>query len=365
MNLIHHIRIKHVVVPCVGFVLSALFILARPVALAQLAASHCPSPQEIEAIKIPLRFKDTDATVATLNQALRCLGYLEAYSPPTLLSRPAALALRRLYKHEQFDFSFRMKSGEIVFDQNARDLLVSRLGIASEGLQPFCIPLQKGRAVDVKRRGNLCAMVVRDTDNTFYTVVGKQKGKRYPHIDLLTVAPSRVAYRVSEYRIPQKLQQFVVLDGKELKRYDGVEELMISPNGKHFAYATAQNLRAFVVFDGKEWERQDGIYSLTFSPDSARFAYVINRNNRSAVVVDGTAGKWYDGLSVNNLSFSPDSAHVVYTARTGRYTFVVLDGKESEPFDAVSSLAFAPDGTSVWFDGRKQTTTSRIVLPMQ
>ncbi len=52
----------------------------------------------------------------------------------------------------------------------------------------------------------------------------------------------------------------------------------------------------FVVVDGKEAKRYDGIGTLIFSPDSKRMAYVAGAGNKYFVVVDGKEGKQYDSI---------------------------------------------------------------------
>jgi len=55
--------------------------------------------------------------------------------------------------------------------------------------------------------------------------------------------------------------QFVVVDGKEGKEYDGIVagSLKFSPDSKHLAYVAVRGEKRFVVVDGKEGKEYDGI----------------------------------------------------------------------------------------------------------
>jgi hypothetical protein len=50
------------------------------------------------------------------------------------------------------------------------------------------------------------------------------------------------------------------------------------------------------VADGQEQQPYDGIGNLVFSPDSAHVAYIAGSAAKQFVVVDGKEGKHYDGL---------------------------------------------------------------------
>ncbi len=105
-----------------------------------------------------------------------------------------------------------------------------------------------------------------------------------------------------------------------------------------------------VVVDGKEEKPYDGLEegTLVFSPDSKRVAYVARTSSKQRVVVDGKEEKQYDAIVVGTLVFSPDSKHVAYVARADSRVFVVMDSKEEKQYDAIIALGTNGEGRIVF-----------------
>jgi hypothetical protein len=91
------------------------------------------------------------------------------------------------------------------------------------------------------------------------------------------------------------------------------------------AYGAWAGNKWFVVVDGKEEKKYDSIGNLIFSPDSKRVAYAAWAGNKRFVVVDGKEEKKYDGIVTiggGKIIFdSPDSLH--YLAVKGESIFLV------------------------------------------
>jgi hypothetical protein len=99
--------------------------------------------------------------------------------------------------------------------------------------------------------------------------------KRYQEISDLTFSPdsNHTAYRANDGG-----KEFVVHDGKELKKYGFVgPDLVFSPNSNHIAYTACDNgtipLKYFVVIDDKELNNFRHFFYLLFSKDSDHLAY--------------------------------------------------------------------------------------------
>lgn len=121
--------------------------------------------------------------------------------------------------------------------------------------------------------------------------------------------------------------------------------LTTSPDGRRVAYATREGDKQFVIVDGKPQKRYDGIGSnVVFSPDSKRFAYRAQAGNKQIVVVEGIEGKHYDVVG-STIVFSPDSQRVAYAAKLGKRCFLVVDGKEGKYYEGGigSNIVFSPD----------------------
>ena len=79
--------------------------------------------------------------------------------------------------------------------------------------------------------------------------------------------------------------------------------LVVSPDGRHVAYVAQAEDKQFVVIDGKKGKHYDGIgRAIIFSPDSRRVAYIAIIGKKGVVVVDGKEEKQYDNLGSNLFS---------------------------------------------------------------
>ncbi len=189
--------------------------------------------------------------------------------------------------------------------------------------------------------------------------------------------------RVRDIRVVEHHGQYIVLDGKRGRTYDGIAigALAFSADSRHLAYAARRGKHWRVIVDGREGPPFDGIASLSYSADSAHVAYAAQRGRSWHVVVDGKAGPAFDELlgdslrfggarfayvgargtgyhaivdgavgprfdGVADLSFSEGGAHVGYLGRRGDRAFAVVDGVTSAGYSAIESFAIAPNGRS-------------------
>lgn len=171
-----------------------------------------------------------------------------------------------------------------------------------------------------------------------------------------TVSPDQrhIAYTIAVHGIfGRKLS--VVIDGKEIGRYDNVvgDTLRFSPDGQRFAFGAMRGGKRLVVVDGKdEIAGHDRLAagSFVFSPDSRRVAYGAGTlDGKWSVIVDGQSGKRHDGVGNYNIRFSPDSGRLAYVAIEDRKWFVVVDGQEGKRHDGIldHSLVFRPGSQTV------------------
>lgn len=140
----------------------------------------------------------------------------------------------------------------------------------------------------------------------------------------------------------------VITGGKIISKKDIYQKPVSSSDDKHSAYIVEEDEWQFVVLDGKEQKKYASIYSLTFSSNGKHLAYVAKlakedkKDNKYIVVLDGVESEKYDEYNNGNLTYSPiskitfssDGNHLAYTVQSyigkscPRDYFVVLDGKK-------------------------------------
>jgi dipeptidyl aminopeptidase/acylaminoacyl peptidase len=95
----------------------------------------------------------------------------------------------------------------------------------------------------------------------------------------------RVAYvaRVGEKRFNVSEKWSVVVDGKEQSPYEGIGGLTFSSDSRHVAYVAGEGPKQFVVVDGKEGRQYDGLVKgATCVFDSASELHFLARKNASS-----------------------------------------------------------------------------------
>jgi hypothetical protein len=111
------------------------------------------------------------------------------------------------------------------------------------------------------------------------------------------------------------------------------DSITISPDNRHVAYLAVEKkflsgVKWFVVLDGKELKKYDsiGINSLIFSPDSTHLAYMVFQDKKQFVVVDEAEGKQYYGIfmvgganTAKFIFYSSDSLHYLTADVNGIY----------------------------------------------
>ena len=183
-----------------------------------------------------------------------------------------------------------------------------------------------------------------DDNQSHYCVSGDQQ------VRLSSYSPDnkRFAIRKSIWNENRtKRLAYIVVDGKEGKKYNQIDGYYFSPDSNNIAYVAVINSDRIVsgylhqefrvVLNDKEDKPYRSVRDITFSPDSAKLAYValnsIEGNANSFVILNGVAGKAYD--DIQDLVFSSDSKTLAYVASKNKKMFVVVNGKEGKPYEYV------------------------------
>jgi roadblock/LC7 domain-containing protein len=108
---------------------------------------------------------------------------------------------------------------------------------------------------------------------------------------LFSADSKRAAYvaKVGEKRFNVSEKWSAVVDGKEEQAYDGIGGLIFSPDSRHTAYVAGAEAKQFVVVDSKEGKQYDGLVkgtTCTFD-SSGKLHYLAKKNTSSD-------GKSYD-----------------------------------------------------------------------
>ncbi|MBI4709544.1 MAG: PD40 domain-containing protein [Nitrospirae bacterium] len=143
------------------------------------------------------------------------------------------------------------------------------------------------------------------------------------------------------------------------------ESLKISPDGKRAAYVVfTLDRKQFVDVDDKEGKRYDGILMNTpvFSPDSRRMAYAGQTDKKWIVVIDGKEEKQYDNIGAGSVTFSPDSKRAAYAAELNGKWFAVIDGKEEKQYDGIGFLVFSSDDKRIAYAAKSEDKWFAVIV---
>lgn len=150
----------------------------------------------------------------------------------------------------------------------------------------------------------------------------------------------RIAYPVSGEN-----KSWIVCDGQELPHYTDIHQERFVRGGQHLAYLVeGEDGECFFILNGQDLKSYEGVSSLVLSPDGKHRAYIARRANDEVIVHDGKEGKAYD--EVLHPMFAPKGNNLAYWTRSSdnsTYNIVfnerVVVEMKSEP-----QLRFSCDG---------------------
>lgn len=261
---------------------------------------------------------------------------------------------------------------------------------------------KEGKALRDARATNLTGSTKRqdfELGNKWLLVVDGKEGKQHHAIEPGTVTFSpdsrRVAYVAHQVGGPawRDLNNFVLVNGEEGKKYARIHSVTFSPDGERLAYAAqlgsraltadeAREQRWLVVANGKEENkkcRSIAPGTLVFSPDGKRLAYGAQVGSVFWVVVaDGKEGKRFyrpsslPGSCISAPIFSPDSKRLAYAILAARhvsamallkYGIVVVDGKQHEHGRVMEhTITFSPDSRHLAYAARVSRNKEAVVV---
>jgi hypothetical protein len=132
---------------------------------------------------------------------------------------------------------------------------------------------------------------------------------------------------------------------------NGIDKIVLSPDGKRYAARCRNQTSMFMVIDGKKELEYNGIGDeMNFTADSTKFAYHASNGTRAFIITNGEESKPYTNILTRPM-FSPTGAHIAYVAGENRLDCrVVVDGKELAPQRDVMVFKFNQDGSRYAFN---------------
>ncbi len=212
---------------------------------------------------------------------------------------------------------------------------------------------------DFSKTGKRMAYVVVRQDK-WYVVTDGKEGKGYRGLG------NNIEFSDDEkhvlYQADTADGQVIVVDGVEMEQRPVIEENSygFSPDGQHVAFAALDHRDAeYVVVDNKQGKTYQGVNKPAFSPDSKHVAYAAWRAGKVFVVTDGVEGEAFDNVN-DNFRFSPDGKRMVYLAKRGEAQFLVLDGVATA-YDEIFGFKFSPDSRRFFVEARRGNTLLMIL----
>jgi WD40 repeat protein len=136
--------------------------------------------------------------------------------------------------------------------------------------------------------------------------------------------------------------------GTEIGAPGGFDEVVFSPDGKHYAALCRRTQTKLLIVDGKKQTEYQEIKHVTFTADSSKVVYVAAANNKSFVVLGDQESDAYGFTSLaTELLIAPVGNRVGALVSDDNYSrLLYLDGKTIRTgLKGISQLQFTSDGT--------------------
>jgi WD40 repeat protein len=169
-------------------------------------------------------------------------------------------------------------------------------------------------------------------------------------------------------RAKQGKRWVLVVDGKEKDVFDGIESVLVSPDGQHIVFSAKRDEKWVKMLDDKElgpaFDELGGGFWFWGEAQLSHYAYTAKRGKKWLVVADGKEGQEYE--EAGRPVFNSNGHHLAYRAKnTKNREFIVLDGKEEAEFEEVSAPLFSSDGQHLAYRAKTAKRHETIVLDVK
>lgn len=194
-------------------------------------------------------------------------------------------------------------------------------------------PYDRVDEIAFSRDGKRFGFLAFDSGAPVIVIDGKEYA-RHERIYTGSLAFSPDGRRVA-YGANSKGKSVVVVDGTEGTGYSQLAgSIVFSPDGRRMAYQGVNEDRGmrwwYVIVDGKELGPYDGLNHMSFSPDGDHFAYAARMGDSWSVVLDGKEGISHRGLVPGGriLFDSPNEFHYLAMKKDGEaFEFYLVEEK--------------------------------------
>lgn len=152
-----------------------------------------------------------------------------------------------------------------------------------------------------------------------------------------------------------KATAFLVVGSKKVPGSDvdaiagAIDEVVFSPDGKHFAAQYHLRNTRWVITDGKKGLEYSEVDHLGFTADSSKVVYQSGANNKHFIVEGEEESDGFNALFPPVIA--PAGGHVgaLLNDMTTNQHFLIMDGKSQRTTYSGTDLAFSPDGAHYAF----------------
>ena len=153
--------------------------------------------------------------------------------------------------------------------------------------------------------------------------------------------------------------------GTEIGAPGGFDQVVFSPDGKHYAALCRRNQTKLLIVDGKKQTEYQEIQHVKFTADSSKVVYTAVANNKSFVVVGDQESDAYAFQSLaSEPLISPAGNRVGAIVQGDNYSpLLYLDGKTIRPgLKGISQLQFTADGAHYAYLALDSGNGTRLVV---
>lgn len=166
----------------------------------------------------------------------------------------------------------------------------------------------------------------------------------------------------------------VIHDGKKIWSYQWVWNYNDPRNAAYVSnlvllnnwslwFVAKENDKKFVIIDGKQWKKYDDIIKLKYFEETNEFVYVAQNNWKWTVVEWDKEWKYYDNIISDYIYVNAqDNIGYTYVAQKWDKQVVVMSWKESDEYDTVTYWNFTQDDKDVYYHIWTKWDKKRLVM---